>query len=142
MSSLQEALLAKKGQLSGITVRPQNSEEEIARLNAPKEKPCDHFSVEDLDGCPTMRKFKEMAEKILLAGTGSILEILRKAHRFKDNSQPENKKFIWFFLELRNHLQYRPIEQHNEILRKAFRKSGATFELSKPKYKHELSDDI
>jgi len=134
MSSLQEALLAKKGQLSGITVRPQVSEDEIARLNASKEKLSDHFSIDNLDSCASMRKFKEMAEKILLAGTGTISEIVRKAHRFKDDSKPENKKFIWFFLELRDHLNYRPIEQHEEILRKAFRKSGATFELSEPKY--------
>jgi len=135
MSSLQEALLAKKGQLSGITVRPQVSEDEIAHFNTPKEKLSDHFSIENLDTCSSMRKFKEMAEKILLAGTGSIYSIIQKAHRFKDDEKPENKKFIWFFYELRNHLQCRPIEQHDEILRKAFRKSGATFELSSPKHK-------
>ena len=133
MSSLQEALLAKKGQLSGINVRPQVLEEEINRINEAKPKTTNHFSVESLDDCSSMRKFKERAEKILLAGTGSLSEIVQKAHRFKDDEKPENKKSIWFFYELRDHLRYRPIEQRDEILRKAFRKSGATFKLSEPK---------
>ena len=132
MGSLQEGLasLAQKGQLSGIMVQPQISENEIARLNTPEKKASDHFSIDNLDECPSMRKFKEMAEKILLAGTANIYEVIQKAHRFKDDSKPENKKFIWFFYELRDRLKKLPPDKHAELFRKAFRKSGATFELS------------
>ena len=96
MGSLQGALMGVKGKLSGIDVRPQISEEEIEQSNTPKEKLFDHFSIEDLDNCSSMRKFKEMAEKILLAGTGTISEIVRNAHRFKDDSKPENKSLSGF----------------------------------------------
>jgi len=71
-----------------------------------------------------------VAEKILLAGTGNISEIVQKAHRFKDDSKPENKKFVWFFYELRDQLKKLPPAKHEELFKKAFRKSGATFELS------------
>ena len=130
MGSLQEALLAKKKQLSGITVRPMVSKKEIGRVNDAKPKITDHFSIEDIDGCFSMRKFKEMAERILLDDTADITDIVQKAHRFKDDRKPENKKFIWFFYELRDRLKKLPPAKHGELFRKAFRKSGATFELS------------
>jgi len=130
MSSLQDALLRVRGHLSGVDVRPQVSEKEITSLNTPKARLPDHFSVDNLDGCPTMRKFKEMAEKILLEGAGTIGEVIQKAHRFKDDAKPENKKFIWFFYELRDQLKKLPPAKHEELFKKAFRKSGATFELS------------
>ncbi len=132
MSSLQEALLAKKGRFSGITVRSMVSEKEIGRVNEIRAKTTDYFSVDDLDSCTSMRGFKEVAKNILLAGTGNILEIIQKAHRFKDDTKPENKKFIWFFYELRDQLRKLPPEKHKELFKKAFRKSGATFELSEP----------
>ena len=130
MSSLQEALLSVKGNLPGIDVQSQILNKEISSINDAKIKTSDHFSIHDLDGCPSMRKFKEMAEKILLEGTGTIAEVIQKAHRFKDDAKPENKKFIWFFYELRDQLKKLPPAKHEEIFRKAFRKSGATFELS------------
>lgn len=130
MSSLQEALLAKKGQFSNITVRAQVSDAKINRINETKPEISDHFSVNDLDECISMRKFKEMAEKILLAGTGNISEIIQKAHRFKDDKKPENKKFVWFFYELRDQLKKLPSEKHAELFKRAFRKGGATFKLS------------
>ena len=133
MSSLQEALLSVKGNLPGIDVQSQILNKEISSINDAKIKTSDHFSIHDLDGCPSMRKFKEMAEKILLAGTGTIAEVIQKTHRFKDDSKPENKKFIWFFYELRDQLKKLPPAKHEELFRKAFRKSGSTFELSEAK---------
>lgn len=129
MSSLQDALMGVKG-LPDITVRPQVSEKEIERINNTKPKMSDHFSADDLDRCATMRKFKEMAEIILLAKSANISEVIQKAHRFKDDAKPENKKFIWFFYELRDQLKKLPPAKHEELFRKAFRKSGSTFELS------------
>ena len=129
MSSLQEALLEKKGQLSGLTVRPMVSDEDVSRVNETRPKMNSHFSIIDLDSCASMRKFKEMAERILLDDASLITEVVQKAHRFKNDSKPENKKFIWFFYELRDQLRKLPLAKHAELFKRAFRKSGATFEL-------------
>jgi len=135
MSSLQDALLkiGSKGRLSDITVQLQISEKELDSINAIRPKTDNHFSVHHLDSCSSMRKFKEMAEKILIEGAGAIDEVIQKAHRFKDDAKPENKKFIWFFYELRDRLKKLPPAKHEELFRRAFRKNGATFELSETK---------
>jgi len=79
---------------------------------------------DELDTCPTMREFKHVAKQILLGDTSQIRVIIQKAHRFK-----ENKKFIWFFYQVKDGLSKLPTEKHERFLDKAFRKSGSTITL-------------
>lgn len=80
-----------------------------------------HRFCDELDTCSIMHEFKHVAKQILLGDPSQIRVIIQKAHRFKGN-----KKFIWFFYQVRDGLSKLPAEKHERFLDKAFRKSGST----------------
>lgn len=90
-----------------------------------KEKPKDAYDQTDLERATSMRSFKEIARNILERDSDKIKEVIRIAHE-KFKGKEGNKKFFWFFYQLRDELKKRPKEQHAELFRKAFRKAGWT----------------
>ncbi len=79
----------------------------------------------DLDATLTMSDFREIARTILEQDAGDINRVISKAHRFKDETQDENRKFIWFFYALRDSLRTLP-NDHDLVIRRAFRRHEPT----------------
>ncbi len=76
----------------------------------------------ELDKTPTMSEFRSVAHAILLQDDGAIHRVISKAHRFKDETKEENKKFVWFFYALRDSLRSMGADRHDIVLRRAFRR--------------------
>lgn len=133
MGTLLEQLL-KAGLLSEKEFQKQQAKEQLMeeqnqRTQLTKLKKGGYTKYDELDYCDTMRDFKHLAKQLLLQNPSQIRIIIQKAHRFKKENQ--GKKFIWFFYQVRDGLQKLPIEKHKQFLNRAFRKSGATFKVSK-----------
>jgi ssDNA-specific exonuclease RecJ len=86
-------------------------------------------SCEDLSGAKNMRDFKQIAKAILERDPSQIKAIIQKAHDMYMGKEGD-KKFFWFFYQVRDGMKNLPSEKHPELLRKAFRKAGATFEVA------------
>lgn len=127
MKSLAEQLVGC-GLASERQFREVDAEQQ---LNQPAIKVVKSQSVScerDLDACATMQEFKQTTKAILLDDPQAIHRIIQKAHRFKGD-QPENKKFIWFFYQVRAQLNTVPANRQQEFLQKAFRRRGSTLEI-------------
>lgn len=85
------------------------------------------FDLDKLNDAGSVRKFKEIAKEILLQNSSLIQEIIKQAHSLKDKDG--GKKLIWQLYQLRDLLGHTSPDEHEQIIKKAFRKSGATFEL-------------
>ncbi len=83
----------------------------------------------ELDTCTSMTEFKQGAKEILEADSSKIDTVINKAHRFKNDSDPVAKKFIWFFYELRDRMKKVKPSEREVLLKKAFRRRGSTFEI-------------
>lgn len=127
MKTLAEQL-REKGLISEKTFRESEAQQ---ALDSQKQgtSPLGSKTFDDLDGCKSMREFKQIAKIILARDKTQIKPIIQKAHdKFK--GQKGDKKFFWFFYQIRDGLKNLPAEKHEDLLRKAFRKAGSTFKIS------------
>lgn len=129
MGTLSEELF-RVGLVSEKQFREQQAEEELegersrnsqlSQLKSSwKREGCD-----ELDQCPSMGKFKHLAKEILSKDPSQIRIIIQKAHRFK-----ANKKFIWFFYQVKDGLEKVPEGKREQLLNRAFRKSGSNLDI-------------
>ncbi len=101
---------------------------QLAELEHAARNPERRSSFSGLDGCQTatsMNEFKRSAKEMLLRDPGSIDEVIRLAHRFKDGT-PAGKRFIWLFYELRDQMKAHA-GQEADIIRRALRRHGSGF---------------
>ncbi len=127
MSTLAEQLKLR-GFVSEKVFREAEAEREISsvqsRAGLKDAKNCD-----DLSKAKNMREFKQIAKIILEDDPSQIRTIIQKAHDMYKGKEGD-KKFFWFFYQVRDGMKKLPPEKHQELLRKAFRKAGSTFEVS------------
>ena len=131
MLSIADQLL-KAGLVSEEKYRKYQTEEQIEIIQPAKKPEVDSSFVncDDLDGCKSMTEFKQGAKEILERDLSQIYVVIQKAHRFKNDTDPAAKKFIWFFYELRDRMkEIKEAKQHEALLKKAFRRRGSTFEI-------------
>ena len=127
MKSLAEQLLGC-GLVSEKQFRETEAEKQLERNSITVVGNASAGGEQALDASGSMKEFKLAAKKILLQDPSAIHRIIQKAHRFK-GEEPENKKFIWFFYQVRDQLNTIPVDQHPEFLRKAFRRHGSKIEI-------------
>jgi len=125
--------LFKAGLLPEAKYRQHQAEEQLQSTQPVRRdrKAPSFVSCSDLDSCDTMAEFKQAAKEILEHDQSQISVVIQKAHRFKNDKDPATKKFIWFFYELRDRMRGLNSVDRNTLLRLAFRRHGATFELKK-----------
>ncbi|MCH7759375.1 hypothetical protein IID20_03395 [Patescibacteria group bacterium] len=129
MTSLNEQLF-KVGLITEKQFHEADAEEELKnRVDYSAVHHDAPISCANLDYCDSMQKFKQDAKEILLGDASQIKTIIKKAHRFK--GQPGSKKFIWFFYQVQDALNNLPIEKREQLLKRAFRKAGFMFTISK-----------
>jgi hypothetical protein len=123
-----EELLREKGYQPGkdVAMHHANQISEIKK----KESLKNSFDLRDLEKATSMHYFKEIARNILERESDQIKEVIRIAHE-KFKGKEGDKKFFWFFYQLKDELKKRPKEQHADLFRKAFRRAGWTFKASK-----------
>ncbi len=122
--------LFKAGVLSEATYRIHQADERLGSSQPMKANKGRSFTAcNQLDTCTCMTEFKQVAKEILEADSSQIDAVINKAHRFKNDSDPVAKKFIWFFYELRDRMKKLKQNQREALLKKAFRRRGSTFEI-------------
>lgn len=89
-----------------------------------KNKLRDEFTLEDLRRAKNMQSFKHMARTILERDIYQIKDILKIAHELYD--EKTGKRLFWILLSVRDELEDLSPDKHGELLRRSFRKSGAT----------------
>lgn len=123
--------LFRAGVLAEAKYRQHQANEQIEAIQPVKKegKFSSFVSCNDLDSCASMTEFKHGAKEILERDLSQIDTVIQKAHRFKNDSDPAAKKFIWFFYELRDRMRKLKPAEREALLKKAFRRHGSTFEL-------------
>ena len=85
---------------------------------------------ERIKKCNSIKELRGIARELLLQSPSAEIaqRIVNCAHRFKKD--PSSKRAIWFFYQVRDGLRTLLEDKHREFLRRAFRKSGATLDVS------------
>ncbi len=84
--------------------------------------------LSELDRCQTVGEFKEAARKVLGVNSGLAQAVLDRAnHKFAGRGQ-DKRKARWFFYAVRDGLRGKSAGEQQRFLKRAFRRSGATFE--------------
>lgn len=118
----------QKGLVSEKTFRETEAEKRLSQEKSRSDLK-DVQTVNDLLGARNSREFKQIAKAILERDPNQIKPIIQKAHDMYKGKEGD-KKLFWFFYKIRDGMEKLPPEKHQELLRKAFRKAGATFEIS------------
>lgn len=127
MKSLAEQLV-EKGLASEEQIKNAQVARELKALADERPKLDDHFICIHFEGCQTVREFKEVAKNILLGNPSEINEIIQRAHAFCGD-EGGKKKLIWFCYQVRDVLKRAPQSKTEQVLNRAFRRNGATFEI-------------
>ena len=113
--------------ISERTFREAEAEVEISAETGSTAHLGDLMTIADLRKSKNMQSFKKSAQLILMHDPkqiGAIIEVAHVLYR-KD----EGKTLFWLLINVRENLKKFP-QRKEEILKKAFRKSGATAILS------------
>jgi hypothetical protein len=78
-----------------------------------------------------MQSFKHIARTILERDIHQIADIIQIAHELYNKET--GKRLFWILFQVRDGLKKFPQNQHAELLRRSFRKSGATPSISENK---------
>ena len=100
----------------------------LASLRSKSNRPA---NFDRLETCKTVNEFKDTARKILLEYPEEIGQIIQSAHRFQEEAG--GRRLVWLMYSVRDGLAEISLENREQFIKRAFRKSGGTIQIPKDK---------